>query len=247
MVEFVHMEQSSLASVKDAAKAILSKTDKIHILVNNAGIMMVPDRRITEEGFELHFVVNHLSHFLLFQLLEPVIEAASTPEFRSRVICVATDAEPLAGVNERGNYNFEHGKYNGSAGYTNSKSANIYMAIGVDKRYASRGIHGLTVNPGVVYTSLARYLNDEETKYILKQPLLKHSWQSPAQGAATTVWASVSPEVEGKGPLFIKNSSIAALKIEGQEFDPEIRGHHYTKVDEERIWEDSLDMVKKFI
>jgi len=73
----VYMDNSSLESVRGAAETLLAKAgDKIHILINNAGIMSVPDRRLSRDGHELQFATNHLAHFLLFQLLKPAVPAA---------------------------------------------------------------------------------------------------------------------------------------------------------------------------
>lgn len=63
-MEIIEMDQAALSSVRTAAAAILAKASKIHLLVNNAGIMAVPDLRLTADGHELQFGTNHLSHFL---------------------------------------------------------------------------------------------------------------------------------------------------------------------------------------
>lgn len=76
------IDQESLESVRRGAQEILEKSGKINILINNAGIMATPKGR-TNDGFERQFGVNHLSHFLLFQILKPALLAASTPEFNS--------------------------------------------------------------------------------------------------------------------------------------------------------------------
>jgi NAD(P)-dependent dehydrogenase (short-subunit alcohol dehydrogenase family) len=77
------MDQVSLKSVRDGAKSILEQSqNKINILITNAGVMATPKSR-TEDGFEMQFGTNHVSHFLLFMLLKDALLAASTPEFNS--------------------------------------------------------------------------------------------------------------------------------------------------------------------
>jgi NAD(P)-dependent dehydrogenase (short-subunit alcohol dehydrogenase family) len=124
-MEFVDMDHLSLASVRDAARKILAKTDTINLLVNNAGIMNVPQLELSEDGYELQFATNHLSHFLLFQLLKPALLDASTPEFQSRVINLSSNSHCHGGLNEPGNYNFENGNYSFYPAYSQSKTANV--------------------------------------------------------------------------------------------------------------------------
>jgi NAD(P)-dependent dehydrogenase (short-subunit alcohol dehydrogenase family) len=82
-IHIIEMELSSLASVRKAAEEILAKSNgKVNILVNNAGVMACPEGR-TEDGFETQFGVNHLAHFLLFEILKPALLASSTPNFQS--------------------------------------------------------------------------------------------------------------------------------------------------------------------
>ncbi|CAJ0551501.1 Ff.00g114310.m01.CDS01 [Fusarium sp. VM40] len=122
------MDQESLESVRLAAKSTLAKTDKINILINNAGIMAVQTLQFTKDGHELQFGTNHLSHFLFFELLKPALLVAITPNFHSRAIIVASTAYLRNGINTPDNYNFEKGRYTPWGVYTQSKAANIYMA-----------------------------------------------------------------------------------------------------------------------
>ena len=137
----VTMDQSSLGSVLEAAKANLSQENRTNILINNAGIMGVPQRQMSDDGFELQFATNHLSHFLFFKLLKPALLAGSSSEFQSRVVSVASDAHRDFGLNEPGNYNFENGDYHPWSAYAQSKAANIYFANELDRRYGPRGLH----------------------------------------------------------------------------------------------------------
>jgi len=88
-VELLEMDNNSLESVRRAAKEFLSKSDKLNVIVNNAGIMAAPYGK-TVDGFESQFGVNHLAHFLFFCLVKDVMLASSTPEFNSRVVNVAS-------------------------------------------------------------------------------------------------------------------------------------------------------------
>ncbi|KAF7591667.1 hypothetical protein BBP40_001244 [Aspergillus hancockii] len=141
-MELVQMDQASPESVRNAAKTILSKTDKVTILVNNAGIMAVPERQLSKNGYELQFSTNHLAHFLLFNLLKPALLAGSTPAFQSRVVNASSDG---------------HRRW-----ATNSKTANVYMAIEIERQYGSQGLQAYSLHPGIIATGLGTYLNPEQ-------------------------------------------------------------------------------------
>jgi NAD(P)-dependent dehydrogenase (short-subunit alcohol dehydrogenase family) len=243
-MEFVNIDHSSLDSVREAAKAILTKTDKISILINNAGIMNVQELERSKDGYELQFATNHLSHFLLFQLLKPALLAGSTPEFPSRVVNLSSDAHRWGGVNESGNYNFERSEYSPYASYAQSKTANIYMANEIERRYGSKGLHAASVHPGVIKTGLGRYMTDEQIQALLSDDGLATYWKSPGQGAATTVWAAVGSSVEDIGGKYLANCAVAKLGNDPNDASgTSYREHAYNPEGELRLWEDSLTLV----
>ncbi|KAL6864282.1 NAD(P)-binding protein [Trichoderma novae-zelandiae] len=242
----VEMDQASLDGVRAAAEKILALTDKISILVNNAGVMAIPDRRLTEDGHELHFGVNHLSHFLLFRLLEPALLAGSSPDFASRVVNVSSAAHRLAGLPASDNYSFQRGGYDKWLAYAQSKTANIYMANEVERRYGSRGLHALSLHPGAVSTGLMRHMPEEEAKAMLAQvgPALLLSMKSPEQGVATQVWAAIGREWEGRGGRYL--SDVAEAKPGPDDRDmtaPTTVSWTYDEKEEARLWRDSLKLV----
>jgi NAD(P)-dependent dehydrogenase (short-subunit alcohol dehydrogenase family) len=154
-VTLVAMENGSLESVRTAARAILAASNnQVNILINNAGIMAVPDLQLTEDGNELRLGTNHLAHFLLFQLFKPALLAASTPAFNSRVVNVSSCGHRVHKLNASDNYNFEKGDYNPWSAYGQSKTANVYMANEIERRYGSRGLHALSLHPGGIDTPL---------------------------------------------------------------------------------------------
>lgn len=185
-VEIIQMDQGSLESVRKAGKEILEKSGgKINVLINNAGIMAVPDRQLSEDGFELQFATNHLAHFLLFQILKPALLSSSTPDFESRLVNLSSSGHRAGGI-RIGDYNFdksdgEQGGYNPWAGYGQSKTANIYMANEVERRYGSKGLHGLSVMPGGIFSGLQKHV-DEQTMKGFKDPARSAYIKSPEQG-----------------------------------------------------------------
>ncbi|KAH8878759.1 putative short-chain dehydrogenase/reductase [Thozetella sp. PMI_491] len=244
VMEIVPAELGSFASVRAAAAAILAKTDVVHLFVANAGIMAVPDLQKSEDGYELQFATNHLSHFLLFQLLKPALLAASTPELHSRVVVVSSDlhrSHPLV----PGTYGCEDG-YHPAAAYGRSKVANVYMANEIERRYGARGLHATAIHPGVIPTGLGRYLTDEQIRWILQSEPMVRFGKNPEQGAATTVWAAVSSEWEGRGGRYLSHCADAPA-LQGS-LEDDISGschaaHTYNPGYEASLWKDSLAMV----
>jgi NAD(P)-dependent dehydrogenase (short-subunit alcohol dehydrogenase family) len=154
----------------------------------------------TKDGFEMQFGCNHLAHYLLFQLLKPTLIASSTSKFQSRVINVSSLGHRFSTVHPD-DLNFEAREYDKWAAYGQSKTANIWMANEIERRYASLGVHGLSLHPGVIIeTNLLRHFDEEMKKgFESMAKIFPEIPKSPEQGAATTVWAAVSPQWEGKG------------------------------------------------
>jgi NAD(P)-dependent dehydrogenase (short-subunit alcohol dehydrogenase family) len=174
----------------------MEQNDVLSPACTPAGIMACPQGK-TEDGFEMQFGCNHLAHYLLFQLLKPTLIASSTSKFQSRVINVSSLGHRSSTVH-LDDLNFEAREYNKWASYGQSKTANIWMANEIERRYASLGVHGLSLHPGAIQTNLQRHL-DEKTKKSFESIEIAKICKSPEQGAATTVWAAVSPQWEGKG------------------------------------------------
>ncbi|KAJ6108124.1 NAD(P)-binding protein [Penicillium sp. IBT 18751x] len=243
-MELVQMDNASLKSVRLAAKAILEKTSKINILIANAGIMAVQNLRLTENGHELQFATNHLAHFLFFQLLKSALLAASTADFQSRVVMVASSGHRPHGLNASDNYHFQKGNYDPNSAYTQSKLANVYMANEIERRYGSLGLHALSLHPGVIATALGQHMPDEVIQGMLRNSELLRNLKSPMQGASTTVWAAVSKELEGRGGLYLSDCSVAELDEKDESpFSPKATNHTYNAKEEARLWKDSLEMV----
>ncbi|OAL45719.1 WW domain-containing oxidoreductase [Pyrenochaeta sp. DS3sAY3a] len=241
-MEIVEMDQASLSSVRAAAAAILAKTSKIHLLVNNAGIMAIPDLRLTADGYELQFGTNHLSHFLLYKLLEPALLAAASPELPSRVVNVSSSTHNVNGINPSDNYNFEKGGYDPTVAYAQSKTANIYMANEIERRYGSRHLHATSLHPGIIQTGLTKHMPPDAFKGM---EFLFPTMKSPEQGAATTVWAAVGKAWEHEGGKYLADCTVAEPYVEGENkiVAPGYSPHAYEVAPAKRLWSDSLKLV----
>lgn len=244
-VELVEMDNTSLNSVRAAAKVILENSNgQVNILVNNAGIMALPKLEYSKDGFEMQFGVNYLAHFLLFELLKPALLASASPEFSSRVVNVSSSAHHVASINESGDYNFEKSEYNDWVSYGQSKTANIYMANEIERRYGSRGLHATSVHPGMIATGLMQHMDPAMVEAFKQDKKAYKQMKSPEQGAATTVWAAIGREWEKKGGEYLADCGKTTRGNDNHEIGGAgFAGHAYGAEKEARLWEDSLKMV----
>jgi NAD(P)-dependent dehydrogenase (short-subunit alcohol dehydrogenase family) len=186
---------ASLDSVRQLARDFLSKNQSLHVLINNAGLIL-GERILTKDGLETTFEVNYLSHFLLTNLLLGAIKAAAP----SRIINVSSDAH------FRGHIDFEdlqeEKNYGASRSYSQSKLAQILFTHELAKRLDGTGVTVNSLHPGVVATNWGRHSVGAMSAGIrLASPFMA----SPKKGAETSVYLASSPDVAGvTGKYFSK-------------------------------------------
>jgi NAD(P)-dependent dehydrogenase (short-subunit alcohol dehydrogenase family) len=240
-VHLLTLDLESLESVRACAADFLSQSEQLNIFIANAGVMATPEGR-TKDGFETQFGTNHLTHFLLFNLLKPTLLASATADSNSRAIFLTSVANRFAEPNFD-NLNFD-GIYNDFAAYGASKTANLWTANEVDRRYKSQGLRAFGVHPGGIDSGLSRHLSDEAANGMREDPFLKKAFKSPQQGAATTVWAATSQALVGNGGKYLEDCQVSRpwTQADGQWG----MGYATWAMDEEKakkLWEKSLEMV----
>ncbi|OJK01787.1 hypothetical protein ASPACDRAFT_116756 [Aspergillus aculeatus ATCC 16872] len=249
-IEVIHMDYYSLQSVRNGADEFLRRSGgKLHVLLANAGVVASP-RRTTDDGFEGVFGVNYLAGFLLVHLLAPALVASATSDFCSRLVVVSSAGHRAKNV-DPDDYNGLVGEYNASKAYAQSKTATILMANEFERQYAERGVHALSLNPGIIMdTEISRGLpgssSGRREQYYKMEPLLAKMEKSVEQGAATQVWAAVASELEGKGGLYLDDVQVADEADEasrGQFALPGWASWIWDEAMAARLWEDSLKMV----
>ena len=149
-ITLLTIDLESQMSVKECVADFLTHSKKLNILICNAGVMATPQGK-TKDGLETQFGVNHIAHFLLFQLLKPTLLASSTADFNSRVVFLTSSAHKRSGI-LFSDFNMEKTSYDPWIRYGNAKTANAYTALEIDRRYGSHGLHGYAVHPGVILT-----------------------------------------------------------------------------------------------
>ncbi|KAI0870735.1 NAD(P)-binding protein [Hypoxylon argillaceum] len=239
-VELLELDIGSMESVRAAAKTFLSKSTQLNVLVNNAGIMACPQAK-TADGFESQFAINYLGHFLLYKLLEQTLLSSSTPEFHSRVVNVSSAGHHMSSV-VLDNINLD-GEYEAWKAYGNAKTACIWMTNEIERRWGSKGLHGLSLMPGGIATGLQRHVDPETLKqWGSSEPSRKYG-KSPAQGAATTMTAALGKEWEGKGGVYLEDCQEAGPIPEGGILAVGVAPHAFDPEGEKKLWALSLQLL----
>ena len=145
------LDLASCKSIREFAARILKDERKIDILINNAGVMFVP-YELTEDGFETHFGVNHLGHFLLTNLLLDRIKESAP----SRIVTVSSLAHGPGYLDFKDMMWTK--RYQTQLAYCRSKLANVMFSRELARRVADSGVTVCSLHPGTVHTELARYL-----------------------------------------------------------------------------------------
>ena len=237
----IHLDD--LSSVRAGVETFKAKSNgQLSLLINNAGVMAAPYGK-TKDGFETQIGVNHFAHFLLFQLVKPLLlSTAKATGTTSRLINLSSAGHRRTPVvfsnkSELDAWNAGEG-YDKWLAYGNSKTANIWMANSVSRHYAAQGLIGLSVHPGgITTTSLNRHMTDEDYKF-LSLDSWKHSFKSAEQGAATTVWAALTDHYEGKeGGVYLNDVGEAgAMEATKSPGSPGYVPHAYDEAKEEGLW-----------
>lgn len=204
------LDLADLTSVRGFAEAW--NHDRVDLLVNNAGIAMVPLSR-TADGFESQFGVNHLGTFALTGLLLPHLLAAPEP----RVVTVSSEGQRFARF-DMTNLNAEH-RYRAAFAYVQSKRANLYFAVELQRRAEAAGqrLRSMAVAPGLTRSNvLTGGANGARGRAygLLMGLLLRVAFRPTADGAKTSLYASTVPELPGgsyvvpDGPLQLRGEPV---------------------------------------
>ncbi|KAJ7767868.1 oxidoreductase [Mycena maculata] len=183
---FLECDLTSLSSVQKAAQKIISESDRLDILMLNAGIMDAP-LGLTKDGYEIQFGTNHIAHALFVKLLLPtLLRTAEAPGSDVRVVSLTSTGfalHPRGGILFDGLRTPQGG---GLVNYGQSKLANILYAAELARRYPQ--ITALSVHPGVVRTGLVGNLTGL-TKALV-QVTNMFTMVTPAEGARNQLWAA---------------------------------------------------------
>ena len=205
------MDLCDFASVTAFCHGLGADTRPIDLLICNAGASKTLDTH-QKNGIDIRFAGNHLGHFLLAHLLKPRMAKQG-----ARIVLVSSAASKGRPVN-LDDLEWTKRPHDMFAAYGESKTANILFAIEASRHWAPDGITAHAVLPGSMLTGLQRHHGDELMKTIgfldadgHPNPVMK----TIEQGASTTVWGAVAPELDGHGGLVLEDCAIARPYEEG--------------------------------
>jgi NAD(P)-dependent dehydrogenase (short-subunit alcohol dehydrogenase family) len=184
---------NDLESVRRAAAQFLQEQRPLHILVTNAGVMALRERRPTAQGLEQQMGICHVGHFYLAQLLLPALQAAGRETCGARVVALSSSAHAYHEISRcLADPHLETRPYHPWTAYGNAKVANLLFAKGCNDRYAkSHNIHAFSVMPGGIYTGLQDHVDwHSRLNYFFVAPFF---FKTIPQGAATTLFCATAP------------------------------------------------------
>jgi NAD(P)-dependent dehydrogenase (short-subunit alcohol dehydrogenase family) len=210
-IEFLQADFSSLAEVRRLAAAIIERTPRVDVLVNNAGAIFVK-RTLSADGHEMTFAVNHLAPFLLTHLLLDTLKSTAP----SRIVTTASNAHRNAKIP------FDDlqlaDKYSPMRAYGISKLANILFTRTLAKRLQGTGVSARCLHPGFVRTSFGSNNKSDVSPWVKRIFLfISRFGHTPEKGAETLVYLAASPQVQGASGRYYFDSKPLAPSAAGQD------------------------------
>lgn len=226
----VHVATLDLSDQASIAAFVAAWDDPLHVLVNNAGVMAIPELQRTPEGWEMQFATNHLGHFALAVGLHDALAADGA----ARIVSVSSSAHQMSPV-VFDDLHFAFRPYDPWLAYGQSKTANVLFAVEATARWAGDGITANALMPGAIPTNLQRHTGG------IKTP--PEQRKTVEQGAATSVLLATSPLLEGIGGRYFVdcNEAVPVTQRTGDmsgvapyALDPDNAG---------RLWEVSMRLL----
>jgi NAD(P)-dependent dehydrogenase (short-subunit alcohol dehydrogenase family) len=214
----------------------------LHILVNNAGVMALPELRRTPEGWEYQFATNHLGHFALALGLHEALAAADG----ARVVVVSSNGHVQASV-DFDDLHFERRPYDALTAYGQSKIANVLFTVEAARRWAADGITANALHPGGIRTGLQRHMMGPDTAPEIQAVFDTYPWRTTEQGAATSALLAGSPLVEGVTGRYFENGNEALPYDPAAQVSPDSPGVAAAALDPAtavRLWEVSTRLIE---
>lgn len=221
------LDLSDQASVKNFVE---NWQGPLHILINNAGIMALPDLAKTPQGWEMQFATNFVGHFALTVGLHDALAAASG----ARIVSVSSSGNLFAPV-IFDDLHFDFLRYDPLVAYGQSKTACALMAVEATRRWEQEGIFANSLNPGAIATNLQKHTGG------LRTPLEKQ--KSVAQGAATSLLLATSPWLDGIGGRYFEDCNEAETVFKRPPTYTGVAHYALDPANAERLWDVSSKLI----
>jgi NAD(P)-dependent dehydrogenase (short-subunit alcohol dehydrogenase family) len=231
---------SKFASVREWADDFNKKELPVHALLLNAGVMALPERTLTEDGFEMQLQVNTLSNFIILNRLLPSLRRG-----KARCAIVSSCAHMRSDF-LFDNYNFDkEGSYDKSLSYGSSKTGAIYLSNHFNRLHKDEGVFCNSLHPGGIMTGLQVNITKEEQQkmgWIDADGNVNPLFKTPAQGAATTMYACFHKELEGQGGFYLEDCNKA---IPSPKWPIGHAPYIYNEESEKKAWEIFVSCTKE--
>jgi len=236
-VEIEELDLIKPASIDAFAQKFIASGRALHLLINNAGIMFVPLRR-DADGNESQLATNYLAVFRLTAGLWDALTKADN----ARVINVSSLAHHYSQFNFD-DPNYKHREYDTLQAYGQSKTALNLFSLELNERARGTGVKVYSLHPGAIWgTELTR----EAPKAILQQfgfvdengevvQAVVEAMKSVPQGAATTIWAATTPQLEDLGGVYLEDVEVASINTDPSEFSG-VKAYSFDKDSAGKLW-----------
>jgi len=227
----VNVKSLDISKRKSIADFVKTWDGPLDVLINNAGVMAIPELQLSEDGWEMQFATNHMGHFELALGLHDALASAGS----SRIVSVSSNGHLLSPVIfDDLPFNFRF--YDPWTAYGQSKSAVILFAVAANKRWAKDGISVNALNPGAIATNLQRHVGGQ-----LKTP--PELQKTPEQGAATSVLLATSPLFSGNGGHYFENCNEAEVVTERPADYHGVAPYAIDMTNADRLWDVSIKLL----
>ncbi|MGC5224843.1 SDR family NAD(P)-dependent oxidoreductase [Micromonospora sp. DT81.3] len=193
----IDVRELELTDLRSVRRFVEGWNEPLHLLINNAGVMAIPERTVNDDSWEGQFATNFLGHFALTVGLRPSMAGVDG----ARVVSVSSSAHLFSPI-VFDDINFRFRPYDPLQAYGQSKTAVILFGVGASHRWSDDGITVNSLNPGAIATPLQRHTGGK-----LATPL--NLQKTPAQGAATTVLLATSPQLKGVSGRYFNDNQEA--------------------------------------
>nr|XP_040055616.1 retinol dehydrogenase 12 [Gasterosteus aculeatus aculeatus] len=207
-VEVRELDLADTCSIRAFAQKFLGEVNSLHILINNAGVMMCPYTK-TIDGFEMHIGVNHLGHFLLTSLLIGLLKRSAP----ARIVVVSSLAHNFGWI--RFHDLHSQGSYNSGLAYCQSKLANVLFTRECARKLKGTDVTVNSVHPGTVNSDLTRHSTLMTIFFTVFSTFLK----TPREGAQTSIYCAVADELHSISGKHFSDCAPAFVAPQGRSED----------------------------
>lgn len=229
----IDVAELDLANLTSINQFVSQWEGSLDILINNAGVMAIPDLQKTAEGIEMQLMSNHLGHFALAVGLHPALKSAGN----ARIVVVASSGHLFSPV-VFDDINFLFRPYDPLLSYGQAKTACILFAVGATERWLKDGITVNALNPGAILTNLQKHVGGK----LRSAPELH---KTPQQGAATSILLATSPLLNHIGGRYFENCNEVETVTKRPDNYEGVAMYALDSENANRLWEMSLKMIGK--